>query len=605
MYHSKAIGIMEKRYLIYIVTVFAGLALLPSCDLTETQKSSADAALIFGSETGLSTYCNSFYDLLPNGSNAHHKDDMADYFAKTSLERYETGALTPDTQGNWDWSDIRNVNYFLDHNHYTSVPENIRNNYSGIARFFRAWLYFNKLYNYGEVPWIGHVLNPGDPELTAPRDSRDVIIQHIIEDCDYAYEHILADNSSASQANFVNKWCALLLKARVCLFEASWRKYHAGTDYVAGCAITSEKLFSLAEEAAATVISSGPFGLHTDTAYKEGRGSYRDLFSSDVVPTDEVMLSISTDAELSVGYANYYYNVQATRGSLTRPFVNTYLNIDGSFYSETKADGKYKTFLEETTGRDLRLNQTIRAYDYTRKNGGADYVRTTPNYGYTLTGYQITKYTLDDSAYDVYGANGNDIPVMRYAEVLLIYAEAKAELGTLTNDDWKKTIGALRRRAGITGGDLDTKPTTADSYLKNTFYPGISDPVLLEIRRERTCELCLEGFRMYDLKRWACGGLWQSARWTGVLIPGTNQPLDMNGDGVADVFYTTGDHTAPPAYATIAVSLPDQATLLSVPGGYVINYNLPGRAWNDNMYLDPISTADRTLNPNLGQNPGY
>lgn len=596
---------MEKRHIIYIATVFAGLALLPSCDLTETQKSAADVALIFGSETGLKTYCYSFYSIFPDGAHAHLQDEMSDYLAKTSLGNYESGKLTPDTQGSWDWSSIRNVNYFLDHNHYTSVPESVRNNYNGIARFFRAWLYFNKLYSYGEVPWIGRVLNPGDPELTAARDSRDVIVQHIIEDCDYAYQHIQADNSSASQANFVNKWCALLLKARVCLFEASWRKYHAGTPYVAGCTMTAEQLFDLAAKAAQTVMNNSPFGLHTGTAYKEGRGSYRDLFSSDVVPTDEVMLSMSTDKELSAGYANYYFNVQAVRPSLTRPFVNTYLNIDGTFYKETKADGNYKTFLEETTGRDLRLNQTIRAYDYTRKNGGADYVRITANYGYTLTGYQIIKYTVDDSAYDVYGANGNDIPLMRYAEVLLIYAEAKAELGTLTDEDWKKTIGALRRRAGITGGDLDAKPTVVDNYLKSTFYPLINNPVLLEIRRERTCELCLEGFRMYDLKRWACGSLWQSARWTGILIPAKNQPLDMNGDGVYDVYYTVGDNFNQSEYATIAVGLPDQATLLSVKGGYVISYNLPGRAWNDNMYLDPISSADRTLNPSLGQNPGY
>ena len=610
---------MSKNHIIYIAAaVISGMAFLQACDLTETQKTSPDAAMIFGSETGLAIYSYSFYNLLPDGAHAYLQDEMSDYLAKTSLERYETGALTPDTQGSWDWTDIRNVNYLLDHNHYSSVPESVRNNYSGIARFFRAWLYFKKLYWYGEVPWIGHVLDPGDPELTAPRDSRDVIVQHMIEDCDYAFEHITADNSASSNANFVNKWCAQLLKARICLFEASWRKYHAGTPYVARCEIPADTLFSKAAKAAKAVMNSGVFSLHTGTAYQNGRGSYRDLFSSDVVPTDEVMLSIATDSELSVGYSNYYFNVQATRPSLTRPFVNTYLNIDGSFYKETKDDGKYKTFLEETTGRDQRLNQTIRACDYTRKNGGADYVRTTANYGYTLTGYQITKFTMDDSAYDVYGANGNDIPVMRYAEALLILAEAKAELGTITDDDWRNTIGALRRRAGITGGDLDALPTVVDTYLKNTFYPGINDPVLLEIRRERTCELCLEGFRMYDLKRWACGALWGSARWTGILIPkipdpanpgnetdGTNHPLDMNGDGVYDVFFTVGDNFNQTEYASIAVGLPDQATLLSVSGGKVINYSLPGRVWNDNMYLEPIATADLTLNPDLGQNPGY
>ena len=143
-----------------------------------------------------------------------------------------------------------------------------------------------------------------------------------------------------------------------------------------------------------------------------------------------------------------------------------------------------------------------------------------------------------------------------------------------------------------------------DNYLKNTFYPKINDPVLLEIRRERTCELCLEGFRMYDLNRWACGELWGSAKWTGILIPSVDTALDMNGDGVNDVYFI--DSVSPSSdYATIAVSLPSQAKLVAVSGGSIIQYNLEGRVWNDNMYLEPISSSDITLNKNLGQNPGY
>lgn len=602
---------MKKTVLLFLA-VLAGASVVVSCDLTETQKSTADAALVFGSETGLKAYCYSFYGLLPSGTAAHHQDDqMAEYVAKASLNLYETGGLTVNSQSSWNWEDIRNVNYFLEHNNYASVPKQVRDNYNGIACFFRAWLYFNKLVTFGNVPWIGRVLNPGDPELTAPRDSRDVIVRHIIEDCDYAFEHIQADNSSSSKACLVNKWCALLLKSRVCLFEASWRKYHAGSAFVFGCEITAKELYEEAAAAAATIMKDSPFSLHTSTAYQNGRGSYRDLFSSDAVPTDEVMLAIQNDATLSVGYANYYYNVQATaKASLTRPFVNTYLNIDGSYYSETKPDGSYKTFLEETTGRDQRLNQTIRGYDYTCKNSKGQMVRMIPDFGYSLTGYHITKYTVDDVACNVYGANGNDIPVMRYAEVLLNYAEAKAELETLTSDvkftddDWKKTIGALRRRAGITGGDLDKKPTTVDNYLKANFYPGINDPVILEIRRERTCELCLEGFRERDLKRWACGELWKNALWTGIFIPALDTPLDLNGDGEFDIYFTNID--TPAQYANIAVSISSPLKYLSVVGGKILQDGLTGRTWQDKMYLEPISNVDITSNPNLlPNNPEY
>ena len=257
-------------------------------------------------------------------------------------------------------------------------------------------------------------------------------------------------------------------------------------------------------------------------------------------------------------------------------------------------------------GRDPRLGQTIRSIDYERKNADGEPFRTTADYGYSLTGYQIIKFTVDDVAADAYGANGNDIPLMRYAEVLLNYAEAKAELGTLTDDDWKSTIGVLRRRAGITGGDLDTKPSVVDNYLKNTFYPDITDPVILEIRRERTIELCLEGFRLKDLKRWACGSLWQSLPWNGIFIPGYGVPLDMNGDGSPDVYFPDPKmSTIPSDYADIAVSVSEPLRFIAVPGGLMLRDDLGGRVWKDRMYLDPISSEDIVMNGNLAQNPGY
>ena len=84
------------------------LAAVSSCSLTESPKSSAGVSLVFGSETGLRSYCYSFYGMLPSGSDAHHQDDeLADYIAKTSFDLYETGALTPDPQGSWDWSSIQ------------------------------------------------------------------------------------------------------------------------------------------------------------------------------------------------------------------------------------------------------------------------------------------------------------------------------------------------------------------------------------------------------------------------------------------------------------------------------------------------------------------
>ena len=594
---------MKKHIKLFTLISVLSVA-LTGCDLTETQKATADKALIFGSETGLKAYTMSFYNMLPNTQQVYQQDGMSDYLAKTSLEDFEMGIVTAENCGTWGWGDIREVNYFLDNNTYTSVPEDIRNNYSGIALFFRAMLYYDKLVYYGEVPWIGRVLNPGDPELTAPRDSRDVIIRHIIEDCDKAYAWIKSETSSDCQASFVNKYCAMLLKSRICLFEASWRKYHAGTDYVKNCEITSEELFTLAAEAAAEVINSGKFSLNKGN-YKDGSGPYSALFSSDVVPTNEVMLAVASDTELQAGFANYYFNVQETRPSLTRPFMNSYLNIDGTPYSEKHADGSYKTFLEETTGRDLRLNQTIRAYDYVRTNANGVGERTTQDFNYSLTGYHITKFTIPNATYDAYGVNNNDIPVMRYAEALLNYAEAKAELGTLTDKDWENTIGALRARAGITGG-LTTKPTAVDKTFQSTYFPHVNDPVILEIRRERSIELCLEGFRMRDLRRWRRADLWQSAKWTGVFIPGYDKLFDINGDGTPDAYFCNPKlSNVPPEAQDYVVTLNGNIDMIEVKGGFVLQCNIGKKVWNDRMYLDPICTDDIIMNPNLTQNPGY
>ena len=294
---------------------------------------------------------------------------------------------------------------------------------------------------------------------------------------------------------------------------------------------------------------------------------------------------------------------------MTRAFAKTYLNADGSIYSEKNAAGAYKTFVEETTGRDPRLCQTIRGADYSRKNNTGAYVKTAPDMSLSLTGYQYTKYVMDDSGYDNARSNDNDVPLLRFAEVLLNYAEAKAELGTITDEDWSKTIGALRRRAGITGGDLDNLPTTVDTYLQQTFYPNVTSAVILEVRRERAIELILEGFRLNDLKRWACGSNWQNAPWDGVYIPKLDAPIDLNGDGTADVYVTAdAEYQKSGQYKSIAMILNDNQKANQIADdpnhGYLLGYVLP-RKWNDNMYLYPVPENVIQKNTNLVQNPGW
>lgn len=594
-----------------IALILSASVLVVSCDLAEQPKAKAGRDMIFGSETGLLTYTNGFYEYLPDYDNAHKQNITMDNAAKNATGTYEVGAYTTNTSTSWSWGSIRNVNYFLKYNTSSNVSEPIRNNYSGIARLFRAYLYFNKLVQYGAVPWIDIPLEPDSPELYKTQDSRDVIISKMIEDLDFAAANITEDKITPN-SNRVNRWTALFFKSRVCLFEASFRKYHStgskyGKEYLKDCKITAEELYRQAADAAQEIIEKGPYRLYTGTPYANGRGSYRELFISDNAVSQEVMLSLALDPVLQLGEANWYYN-SSTYGPhlcMTHAFAKTYLNLDGTPYNDKKGD-TYKTFAEETSGRDYRLNQTIRAADYTCKDKEGVFVPTPANMtGHSLTGYQFTKYVMDDISFDGGRTNYNDVPIARYAEVLLNYAEAKAELGTLTDADWEKTIGALRGRAGITGG-LDKKPTTADPYMMS-IYTGVTDPVILEIRREREIELILEGLRLNDLKRWACGKLWETAAWDGIYIPALNTPLDLNGDGTNDVFVTEDSKYSGP-YKSIAMYTGDNLKVVKLAddtkGGYRLNYEI-SRVWNDNMYIYPIPEIVIQKNPNLKQNPGW
>jgi len=594
-----------------IALILSASVLVVSCDLAEQPKAKAGRDMIFGSETGLLTYTNGFYEYLPDYDNAHKQNITMDNAAKNATGTYEVGAYTTNTSTSWSWGSIRNVNYFLKYNTSSNVSEPIRNNYSGIARLFRAYLYFNKLVQYGAVPWIDIPLEPDSPELYKTQDSRDVIISKMIEDLDFAAQNITEEKITPN-SNRVNRWTALFFKSRVCLFEASFRKYHAtgskfGKEYLKDCKITAEELYRQAADAAQEIIEKGPYRLYTGTPYANGRGSYRELFISDNAVSQEVMLSLALDPVLQLGEANWYYN-SSTYGPhlcMTHAFAKTYLNLDGTPYNDKKGD-TYKTFAEETSGRDYRLNQTIRGADYTCKDKEGVFVPTPANMtGHSLTGYQFTKYVMDDISFDGGSTNYNDVPIARYAEVLLNYAEAKAELGTLTDADWEKTIGALRGRAGITGG-LDKKPTTADPYMMS-IYTGVTDPVILEVRREREIELILEGLRLNDLKRWACGKLWETAAWDGIYIPALNTPLDLNGDGTNDVFVTEDSKYSGP-YKSIAMYTGANLKVVKLAddtkGGYRLNYEI-SRVWNDNMYIYPIPEIVIQKNPNLKQNPGW
>lgn len=580
-----------------------------SKELEQRPVSTADRDAIFGNEAGLKLYANSFYDVLPAMGDVFRGDAMADYSAVNAVPDFlRDGAYNSRVQAeidNWKWTKLRNINYFLANNTNPAVGQTIRENYNGLARFFRAWFYFDKVKRYGDVPWIGTPLGIADSSLYAARDSRKLVMDSIIADLDYAAAHIsLNTDATASQ---ITKYTAYALKSRVCLFEGTFRKYHTSL----GLTADAPALLQAAADAAKVVMDQGGFSLNQAGGTS---GSYRQLFISASPVTTEVMLSNVASSTLSVfNDANWYYT-SATYGvrlSLTRKFINTYLNIDGTPFTSVSGY-ETKPFVEETKNRDLRLSQTIRMGSYTRTDNGKT-VAAPPVFSYTYTGYMPKKWCLDDTYYDGGSNNTNSICIMRYAEILLNYAEAKAELGTLTDADWAGTVGALRARAGITSG-ITTKPTVADQYLvTNYFNKGgdPTDPSILEIRRERGIELVLEGFRFYDLVRWNDGELLVQ-QWNGMYVPALDVPMDLNGDGVNDVcFYQTLPATQVSGVTYISVA----PTVNGVTNPTQLSHGTYGEikwldnisrvTWADFRYLYPLPYTELQLNTKLVQNVGW
>ena len=589
--------------------------LTAGCDSLEQNPvatSSKDA--VFGSESGLALYTNSFYNWMPSANNVTQSESMSDYAARrdvpqfirsgvynarvsdlTSSGQYEVVALGGDV--NWGWNTLRSINYFLVNNTDESVPERARNNYSGIARFFRAWFYFEKVKRYGDVPWIDTPLGVDDPALYGGRDSRAVVMDRILEDLDYAIANISATNEGSR--TMITKDVALALKSRVALFEGTFRKYHPEF----GLQASADRFLNESVNAAQVLIDSKRYSLYTGSGPTD---SYRQVFIRDVPIAQEVLLTNVQSTTLAVRHQANWIFTSATTGvrfSFIRPFIHTYLNIDGTPFTDV-AGYETKTFQEETKNRDLRLNQTIRVPGYRRLQSGAQ-VAAPPAFTYTYTGYQPIKWSTDDASMDGGSLNTNAIHLFRYAEVLLNYAEAKAELGTITDADWALTVGALRERAGITGG-LATLPTVVDPYLQAVYFPDVASPVILEIRRDRGIELAMEGFRFYDIVRWARGPLMQM-EWRGIYVPQANTNIDLDENGTPDVNFMavnvpTAQRVAGVTYISVAGT--DFKLANGTSGEIVWRSDIP-RQWEQKNYLYPIPEDDLLTNPALEQNPGW
>ena len=575
---------MIKNIDMKYIMLAAVLLTLTACEdfLVRKPKDQLSPDTYFRTEMECQLFTNNFYTILPAASDFYHEED--DYVIPKSLsDKVKGNRVVPSTAGTWNWNMLRQINFFLSRSHQCE-DSGVRAKYEALARFFRAYFYFEKVKRYGDVPWVDEPIDANDKSLYRARDPREMVMEYVLDDIDFAIAH-LPEGKDVYRAT---KWTALALKSRIFLFEGTFRKYHGLQGW--------EACLQEAADAASKFIKESGY-----TIYKQGTTPYQNLFTllesdkSEVILTRAYALSIS----LVHGANEAFTSTSSTHAGLAKDIVNMYLMADGSRFTDKPRYGALD-FYEETQGRDPRLAQTIRTPGYMRI-GETDLLA--PNMAAVTTGYQPIKYVCEKK-YDSYNSSENDMPVFRASEVYLNYAEAKAELEQLTQADLDMSVNKVRARVSMPPIEANVEP---DPYLLDevTGYPNVTkgkyQGVILEIRRERTVELMLEGFRYWDLMRWKEGKRFER-RFYGMRLDGAGE-YDLDRNGVVD--FVVYERDAPPTVDGVVYKSLDELDLSDE--GYIELHADVERKFDESKdYLYPIPTEDIVLTQGVvKQNPGW
>lgn len=577
------------------IICFAGILLLATaCDFTDiTPKDSLTDGSYWTKPQDLKLYTNKLYEQMPTpGIGLDNKSDNSVTTNYESLLFNETNIPTSKHKDNdhWYWEKIRACNFFLTRYHTVVGSEAEINMYVAEARFFRALDYFKKVKKYGDVPYFDKDLQTNDEEyLYKARDPRDFVVGKIIEDLEFATKW-LPEPSKAEEGR-LHIYAAWTQLARVCLHEGTFKKYHntQGT-------LTSEELLRKAASAAEEVMKSGLYDIVKGDNAGCGQLPFdgyplyysNQFIQESLVGNKECILPRIYIVDLVTHETGRQAGESGT--GFSKDFVETFLCTDGKPISVSNLYQGDATIGEEMTNRDPRMYQLIDNMNkpYLVIDGVRQvnpYTNVDPNGA--VTGYPMVKFKSPLQAQAEARKTTYDWFLYRYAEVLLIFAEAKAELGECTQDVLNKTINLLRDRVGMP--HLTVSPTVDTNPVN---YGYAISPLLYEIRRERRIELVNEGFRWDDIVRWKAGKLLEN--------PKTFLGLRVTPEQAAP--YPAGTFYGENSLQTINYN---GVELLRLYSGKALDD--AGRKWadNDKRYLEPIPLDELTLNTNLKQNPGW
>lgn len=483
----------------------------------------------------------------------------------------------PSTDGNYTnpYRAIRQAMIILKGMETSTLDEAVRNNYIGIARLFRALNTYDLVRRYGDVIWIEELVTVDSEDiLQGKREDRDLVMDKVLADLDFAIANISAESNKFG----FSKDMARAAKAEICLFEGTFCKYRTLADNGKGPDMErSKKYLEECVKACQPLMASYTLTPSYDNIYKM---IDPDQFGA----VSEIILGKAFKIDVMMHQLVAYTCSSTQICGITRDAFQSFLFTDGkpaatttlnkSDVGEMDADGNY-SIAKLLNVRDKRLSNLTDPYVYCK---GMTWTRDGAGAMDATTGYGVRKY--DNTEMPVYnritiGQNYTCGPIYWLSVVLCEYAEAKAELGTLTDDDLNKSLNLLYARAGLpaqTVASLNAINDPANNM-------GVSS-LIWEVRRNRRCELmCDNNYRYWDLIRWHQLELLDSNTHPNVML-GANM-------------------TASKAYTD-----PELAADLKFTNGY-LNGSLGVRSYDKKYYLYPLPQDQLNLNKNLEQNPGW
>lgn len=560
-----------KKIFKYMAIAAIGL-MSASCLNLEPKEQLADPDL-WNKEGDFEAFANKFYDWFPNFDIVYagtiHADKHSDILRDRSVtpDAVSAGINTvPASDGDYsgNYSHIRRCCLLLEKAEGYADKAAIAQP-MGEAYFFRAWCYFQLVQKYGDVILVDHSLDTDDPLLYAKRNDRGDVIDFVIEDLKKAADCLKSADVVADGR--VSREAAQAFLGRVALYEGTWQKFR-------GNETRANALLSISAEASKQVIDSKKFELFYNNTL--GETSLKYLFILEDVTSNPAGLKKDANHEYIIKRCyhptlkkcgkNFNTEVLANAQYVAAKFVDMYLCNDGLPIEKSPKFQGYGNATTEWQNRDLRMRTTLMApgqYYFTNSaaNSRLDWsgseeelarAKYKPSWNSGALFYP-QKWATERECVD--GDQSYDLPILRYAEVLLNYAEAVYERdGKISDQDLNISLNLTR-----------TRLNKEMPLLSNAFVSANNLNMREEIRRERTIELFNEGFRLDDLKRWKTAEDEMPMDFLGSHVASTSYPQNNNGRNIIET----------------------------------------GRVWAEKNYLNPLPIDQLQLNPNLKQNPGW